>query len=48
MVDKGDAGCDNAVEEEKVEALQARVELFMLPAHLLWAVWAVIQVSFVF
>ena len=46
MVGKGDAGCGNAVEEEKVEALQARVELFMLPAHLLWAVWAVIQVSF--
>ena len=40
-----DAGCGNVVEEEKVESLQARVELFMLPAHLLWAVWAVIQVS---
>jgi len=38
-----DAGCGNVVEEEKVESLQARVELFMLPAHLLWAVWAVIQ-----
>ena len=41
----GDAGCGNLVDEAKVEALQARVELFMLPAHLLWAVWAVIQVS---
>merc|ERR1719348_2880676 len=38
-----DAGCGNVVEEEKIESLQARVELFMLPAHLLWAVWAVIQ-----
>jgi len=42
-VNKGDAGCGNVVEDDKVEALQARVELFMLPAHLLWAVWAVIQ-----
>ena len=40
-----DGGCGNAVENDKVHALQARVELFMLPAHLLWAVWAVIQVS---
>ena len=45
MVDKGNAGCGISVDEEKVEALQARVELFMLPAHLLWAVWAVIQVG---
>ena len=46
MVDKRDTGCGTVVEEAKVEGLQARVELFMLPAHLLWAVWAVIQVSF--
>ena len=39
------SGCGNVVEEEMVEALQDRVELFMLPAHLLWSVWAVIQVS---
>jgi len=40
---KDDACCGNVVEEDMVHALQARVELFMLPAHLLWAVWAVIQ-----
>ena len=44
-VDKDGADCSNVVDEENVEALQARVELFMLPAHLLWAVWAVIQVT---
>jgi len=42
-VNKGDAGCGKVVEDDKVHALQARVELFMLPAHLLWAIWAVIQ-----
>jgi len=42
-VDKDGTDCSNVVDEENVEALQARVELFMLPAHLLWAVWAVIQ-----
>ena len=33
------------VKPGEVEDLEARVELFMLPAHLLWAVWAVIQVN---
>ena len=33
------------VNSGEVEDLEARVELFMLPAHLLWAVWAVIQVN---
>ena len=33
------------VNSGEVEDLEARVVLFMLPAHLLWAVWAVIQVN---